>query len=207
MELRSNDFENGTAIPDALAFGKPADPVALSDNLSPHLAWKDAPAATRSFVLTCIDVDAPSSGEDVNKPDRQVPSGLERVEFVHWLMANIPAECGELVRGSCCEGVTPHGKQDPIGPPGSVQGRNDYSDWFADDDAMAGEYRGYDGPCPPWNDSLVHHYHFDLYALDVERLDLEPGFTLDELRQAMDGHVLAAAPLKGFYTLNPDLRA
>lgn len=206
MELRSDDFDHGTEIPDRLAFGKPGDPVELSDNLSPHLAWKDAPAGTRSFVVTCIDFDAPSSPEDVNQTDRQVPSDLERVEFVHWLMANVPAECGELARGSCSEGVTPGGKIDPPGPPGSVQGRNDYTAWFADDKDMAGEYRGYDGPCPPWNDSLLHHYLFDVYALDVAKLDLEPGFTMDELRAAMEGHVLAEAPLKGTYTLSPDLR-
>ena len=34
---------------------------------------------------------------------------------------------------------------------------------------MAGHYFGYDGPFPPFNDSLVHHYVFTLYALSVER--------------------------------------
>ncbi len=42
MQLRSNGFENGAAMPDRCAFGKPGDPVELSDNLNPHLAWKDA---------------------------------------------------------------------------------------------------------------------------------------------------------------------
>jgi len=30
--------------------------------------------------------------------------------------------------------------------------------WCASDEAMMGEYHVYDGPCPPWNDSLVHQY-------------------------------------------------
>ena len=34
---------------------------------------------------------------------------------------------------------------------------------------MAGNYFGYDGPFPPFNDSLVHHYVFTLYALAIER--------------------------------------
>lgn len=205
MQLRSDNFQNGQPIPPQFAFGKRAKPVALSDNRSPHLAWKDAPLATRSFVLTCIDIDVPSKGDDVNQPGRTVPAALPRVEFVHWLMANIPAECGELAAGACSEGVVPHGKRAPYGPPGSVQGINDYTGWFAGDADMGGEYLGYDGPCPPWNDSLMHHYQFRIYALNVASLPLADGFTVAELRAAMEGHVLAEAVLTGTYTLNPSL--
>lgn len=203
MQLRSDNFERSQPIPPKLAFAKRAAPVALSDNLSPHLAWKEAPLTTRSFVLTCIDVDVPSKPDDVNQEGRSVPADLPRVEFVHWLMANIPVECGELAEGACSEGIVARGKRAPYGPPGSVQGINDYTGWFAGDPDMRGEYLGYDGPCPPWNDSLVHHYHFRLYALDVEHLKLADGFTVAELRAAMDGHVLAEAELMGSYSLNP----
>ena len=203
MQLRSDNFESAQRIPAKCAFGRPAQPVALSDNRSPHLAWKDAPAGTRSFVLTCIDPDVPSRGDDVNQAGRTVPAELPRVEFVHWLLANIPAECGELAEGACSDEVTPRGKREPFGPPGSVQGLNDYTGWFAGDPAMAGQYLGYDGPCPPWNDALLHHYRFSVSALDVPALPLSPGFTLAQLRQAMAGHVLAEASLVGTYTLNP----
>jgi Raf kinase inhibitor-like YbhB/YbcL family protein len=203
MRLRSGNFIDGQPIPAANAFGKPGAPVALSDNRSPHLAWCDAPAGTRSFVLTCIDADVPSRGDDVNQVGRTVPADLPRVEFVHWLMANIPAECGELAEGACSDGITPHGKRKPFGPPGSVQGVNDYTGWFARDADMAGDYLGYDGPCPPWNDSLVHHYRFSLHALDVAALPLTAGFTLAQLRAAMDGHVLASATLTGTYAIRP----
>ena len=203
MQLRSDNFSDGQPIPATNAFGQPGDPVALSDNRSPHLAWTGAPPAVRSFVLTCIDPDVPSRGDDVNQEGRTVPADLPRVEFVHWLMANIPPECGELAEGACCDGIIAHGKHAPFGPPGSVQGRNDYTGWFAGDADMAGDYLGYDGPCPPWNDSIVHHYHFRIHALDVAALDLRPGFTLAELRAAMAGHVLAEASLVGTYTLNP----
>jgi hypothetical protein len=203
MHLRSDNFANGQPIPATFAFGKRGDPVALSDNRSPHLAWRGAPAATRSFVLTCIDPDVPSRGDDVNQPGRTVPADLPRVEFVHWLMANIPAECGELAAGACSDGITARGKRAPFGPPGSVQGVNDYTGWFAGDAEMGGEYRGYDGPCPPWNDARLHHYHFKLHALDVAVLPLAAGFSLAELRAAMAGHVLAEAELIGSYSLNP----
>jgi Raf kinase inhibitor-like YbhB/YbcL family protein len=203
MQLRSDNFENGQPIPATFTFGKVADPFALSDNHSPHLAWRDAPPLTRSFVLTCIDPDVPSKGDDVNQAGRTVPADLPRVEFVHWLMANIPAECGELAAGACSDGVTPRGKRDPIGPPGSVQGVNDFTGWFSGDDDMGGEYLGYDGPCPPWNDSLPHHYHFKLYALDVVELALVKGFSREQLQVAMAGHVLDEAELIGTCSLNP----
>lgn len=84
---------------------------------------------------------------------------------------------------------------------------NDYTGWFANDPDMKGEYRGYDGPCPPWNDALRHHYHFTVHALDVAALALPPGFDLAALRAAMDGHALASAELTGIYTLNRELAA
>lgn len=207
MQLRSDNFQPGKPIPPTCAFGKPGRPMELSDNRSPHLAWKDAPAGTRSFVLTCVDTDVPSQADDVNKEGRVVPADLPRVEFVHWLMVNIPAECGELAEGACSDGITPHGKKEPFGPPGSVQGLNSYTDWFKGDPQMEGAYLGYDGPCPPWNDSLVHHYHFHIHALDLEYLALKPGFSLAELRAAMNGHVLAEASLTGTYSLNPNVPA
>ena len=207
MQLRSDNFENGQPIPAQFAFGKRAEPFALSDNHSPQLAWKDAPPATGSFVLTCIDTDVPSRGDDVNQAGRSVPADLPRVEFVHWLMANIPEECGELSAAACSDEVTPRGKRDPFGPPGSVQGKNDFTGWFAGDADMGGDYLGYDGPCPPWNDLLLHHYHFRVYALDVAALRLARGFTRDELTAAMACHVLAEAELTGTYSLNPAVAA
>lgn len=206
MQLRSDNFADGQPIPTEFAFGKPAGPFALSDNRSPHLAWKDAPDGTRSFVLTCIDMDVPSRGDDVNQPGRSVPADLPRVEFVHWLMANIPRECGEMAAGACSDGVTARGKRSPVGPSGSVQGINDFTGWFAGDEAMAGTYLGYDGPCPPWNDTLLHHYHFAVSALDVAALPLPLGFDVAALNAAMAGHVLAAATLVGTYSLNPAVR-
>jgi Raf kinase inhibitor-like YbhB/YbcL family protein len=203
MQLRSDSFKQGQPIPPEFAFARIGNPVELSDNISPHLAWKDAPQGTRSFALLCIDKDVPSKPDDVNKEGHTVPADLPRVEFSHWLMVDIPAECGEFGAGASGEGVVPRGKRHPVGPPGSKQGVNDYTGWFAGDKDMEGTYLGYDGPCPPWNDSIVHHYHFRLYALDVASLGLEDGFSLADVRKAMDGHVLAEAQVMGTYSLNP----
>jgi len=70
---------------------------------------------------------------------------------------------------------------------------------------MAGDYFGYDGPCPPWNDSILHHYEFTLYALDRAELELEGAVNVAALRAAMKDHVLAQATLMGTYSLNPEL--
>lgn len=206
MQIRSDSFADNTRIPHEFAFCKPGNPVELSANRNPHLAWRDAPAGTRSFALACIDGDVPSRGDDVNQPGRTVPAELPRVDFVHWLMVDIPATCTEIAAGACSDGITPHGKRTPHGPAGSRQGRNDYTGWFASDPAMAGDYLGYDGPCPPWNDALLHHYCFRVYALDVAQLDLPHNFGWAELRAALRGHVLGEAEIVGTYSLNPAVK-
>jgi phosphatidylethanolamine-binding protein (PEBP) family uncharacterized protein len=70
---------------------------------------------------------------------------------------------------------------------------------------MAGEYYGYDGPCPPWNDLRVHTYVFTLYALDIPRLPLEDRFSGPEARLAIMGHILDEAQVFGVYSLNPEI--
>jgi Raf kinase inhibitor-like YbhB/YbcL family protein len=206
MHLRSDSFEHRGRIPAEFAFGRRGDagePCVLSANRNPHLAWDDVPAGTRSFVLLCVDPDAPSRPDDVNQADREVPAGLPRVDFVHWVMVDIPADVRAIAAGRCSDGVTARGKREPSGPDGSRQGENDYSGWFAGDPDMGGEYLGYDGPCPPFNDALVHRYFFRLFALDVARLASPPRFTAGAVLAAMRGHVLAEALVYGTYALNP----
>ena len=84
-------------------------------------------------------------------------------------------------------------------------GINDYTQWFADDAEMQGDYYGYDGPCPPWNDSIVHHYVFTLYALDVPRSPVDGRFRGSDVIAAIARHVLESARLTGTYSLNPDV--
>jgi Raf kinase inhibitor-like YbhB/YbcL family protein len=209
MRIRSDDFVHMQPIPEEFAFGKVGtngEHMVLAPNRNPHFAWSDVPAATRSFVLMCVDTDVPTRADDVNKEGRHVPASLARTEFLHWLMTDIPLECRELGTGSCAEGVIAHGRRDPSGPPGAKQGINDFTGWFAGDAAMSGDYYGYDGPCPPWNDDVVHHYHFRVYALGVPTLGVSGRFGVAEARAAMQGHVLAEAAITGTYTLNAALR-
>ena len=71
------------------------------DNISPALAWSEAPAGTRSFAVTIADLDAPG--------------------FWHWLIYNIPATVTALSAGA--GDLTQH-----LAPTGSVQGANSFGD-------------------------------------------------------------------------------
>ncbi|MCH8477681.1 MAG: YbhB/YbcL family Raf kinase inhibitor-like protein [Wenzhouxiangella sp.] len=207
MTLHSSDLKDNQPIDPRFAFGKPDadDHMSLSDNLNPHLAWDDVPEGTRSFVILCMDPDVPSIADDVNQEGKRLPVDMPRVDFCHWAMIDVPADLREIGTGDCSSGVTPRGKKKPSGPPGSRQGLNDYTSFMAGHPEMGGDYHGYDGPCPPWNDERLHHYIFTVYALDLDRLDLADGFSGHDVLKAIQGHVLGQASLAGTYTLNPTL--
>jgi len=208
MKLTTTAFADTAPIPAEFAFGRidPAAHVALSNNLNPDFAWSGAPAGTRSFALVCHDPDVPSRGDDVNVEGRVVPATLPRVDFFHWVLIDLPAASASIARGGHSSGVTARGKAGPAAPGGGRHGINDYTGWFAGDRDMAGDYHGYDGPCPPWNDAIAHRYVFTLYALDVPALAVPARFTGQDARRAMQGHILAQASLTGRYTLNPAVR-
>jgi Raf kinase inhibitor-like YbhB/YbcL family protein len=208
MKLTSTAFADGGPIPGPLAFcvTDAATHAKLSENLNPDLRWSDLPAGTQSLALICYDPDVPSRPDDVNKEGRTIPASLPRVEFFHWVLVDLPADTPPLARGEFSRGITPRGKPGPRAPRGARQGINDYTGWFAGDKDMSGQYHGYDGPCPPWNDERVHHYVFTLYALDVARLGVGESFTGTDARKAMAGHVLGQATLTGVYTLNPSVK-
>ena len=67
MELTSSAFKDGDKIPVEYTCDS------VETVISPPLTWLNAPAETRSFVLTCVDIDAPHG------------------KFVHWIVFNIPA--------------------------------------------------------------------------------------------------------------------
>jgi Raf kinase inhibitor-like YbhB/YbcL family protein len=206
MKLWSDSWVNGERIPTPYAAGKPdvAKGVTFADNISPHLAWAEVPVGTKSFALICHDFDVPSRGDDVNQPGREVPADLPRVDFFHWVMVDLPASLTELKEGQFSRGFTARGKPGPevAAWPGARHGLNDYTGWFASNPEMAGDYFGYDGPFPPFNDSLIHHYVFTVYALAVERVAVEGKFTGPQVREAIYPHILAEATHSGTYTLN-----
>lgn len=73
-------------------------------NRSPQLAWRDAPAGTRSFAITVYDPDAPTG------------SG-----WWHWLAWDIPATVATLPGGAGVTGKLPEGVKEgrtDFGTPG-----------------------------------------------------------------------------------------
>jgi hypothetical protein len=199
MHIGSSSFEHRGRIPAEFAMGAPEG---FGGNRNPELHWDDAPAGTRSFALLCIDTDAPTDPTTVGREDVQIPVEQPRADFVHWVLVDIPADVRAIAAGSCSDGVTAHGKRGPNGPQGARQGLNDYTGWFAGNADMDGDYLGYDGPYPPFNDLRLHRYFFRLFALDVARLDLPERFTAADVFAAMHGHVLDEASVQGSYSLN-----
>lgn len=204
MKLWSETFRDGGLMPADYAFAEidPASRVRLAGNRNPHLAWDDVPNGTESLALFCIDPDAPQDASLANRDDQALPLTALRGDFYHWSLLDIPISMRVIAAGEFSSGITPRGK---AAGSGLRQGINDYTGWFASDAAMAGDYYGYDGPCPPWNDERIHHYIFRLYALDVPQLALPERFTGQQAHAVLYGHILDEAQLVVAYSLNPEL--
>lgn len=209
MKFWSDKIKDGGFISPLYAAGA-IGTEGFAPDLNPPLAWDEVPQQTQSFVLICHDPDAPSVKTDVNKTDREVPAATPRSYFFHWVLVDLPADLRQIGQGEFSDGFVVKGKPGPAALHNSRQGLNDYTSWSAKDPAMAGSYFGYDGPYPPFNDSIPHRYIFTLYALAVPRLEVAGSFTgqqvLAELADLQSqGKVLAVSSFTGLYTLNPRL--
>ncbi len=158
FKVESSTFKEGELLPQKTAF----DGFDCGgQNILPHLKWSNAPAGTKSFVITEYDPDAPTV------------SG-----FWHWGIFNIPASVSEIAEGANQSGSL---------PAGSAQIFTDYGS------------TGYGGSCPPVGDK-PHHYHFTVYALSTEKLELTPATTTGAfLMFNIRGSILAEAKITGMY--------
>jgi Raf kinase inhibitor-like YbhB/YbcL family protein len=108
------------------------------------------------------------------------PDAPRAEPWVHWVIFKISSLLDHLP-----EGIARSPR--PSKPAEVLQGRNS---WPSDN-------IGYRGPMPPPGHG-THHYHFRLYALDVE-LNSERALSKEELLELMQGHVLAEAEMVGTY--------
>lgn len=101
FKITSNSFKDGDYLGQEFYLSTDFGFACAGANKSPHLAWSGAPAGTKSFAVTCLDVDAPTG------------SG-----FWHWVVCNIPATVTELPLGA--------GSAGGIMPAGALQSRTDF---------------------------------------------------------------------------------
>lgn len=107
-------------------------------------------------------------------PDAPTGSG-----WWHWLIFNIPSNVDSLKEGA--------GNSDSqLMPIGAVQSVTDY-----------GEV-GYGGPCPPIGDG-IHQYVITVYALDVEKLDLDKTANPALVGFNINAHTIEKASLVIYY--------
>ena len=92
----------------------------------------------------------------------------------HWTAANVPGDLTEIPENS---------SQKP--PFSMIQGKNSTaSPYIQEKDPLICQH--YVGPTPPQG---IHNYELRIYALD-QKLALAPGFWMNELLHAMEGHIL-----------------
>lgn len=106
-------------------------------------------------------------------PDAPTGSG-----WWHWVVFNIPATVTELKLGA---GSTQAAEL----PKGAVQSRTDFGK------------PGYGGPCPP--PGRAHRYIFTVYALPVEKLELDENATAAMVGFMINGHAIGEGKLMARY--------
>jgi Raf kinase inhibitor-like YbhB/YbcL family protein len=90
--------------------------------------------------------------------------------FRHWGVFDIPASARSLGGGQ----------------PAGTEVANDFGK------------TGYGGPCPPKGHG-AHHYHFKLFALDTDRLDVGANAKIADVEHAAQQHAVAQGELVGTY--------
>jgi Raf kinase inhibitor-like YbhB/YbcL family protein len=208
MKILSETFDDMGFMPEECAFGLlgPDKEYIWGKNRNPHFAWSDLPQGTKSLALINDDLDVPVKLDTFNKDGSVVAKDQQRRTLCHWVLVDLDPSGAPLRLGEFSDGVTIGGKPGPKAARGTRQGINEYTDWFKNDTKMRGDYFGYDGPCPPWNDERPHRYVFTLYALDTPQLGLQGNFDKYAALEAMRGHVLSEASITGLYSLNPDVK-
>ena len=112
--------------------------------------------------------------------DSDIPTpSFQALEFVHWVLYNIPGDMVEL-----SEAVTGAA----LSRSGGIMGRNG-----------SGQHRYYP-PCPPFGS---HRYVFRIYALDLSAIQ-PVRETKGAVMKAMEGHILAYGELTGTYGKQAD---
>jgi Raf kinase inhibitor-like YbhB/YbcL family protein len=144
-------------------------------------AFRDGAMIPRKYTCDGNDISPPL--EWIDPPgkarsfvllcdDPDAPGGT----WHHWAAYDIPADITSLL-----EGAAQRQRQRDF-----KQAINDF------------ERSGYGGPCPP-RDHGLHHYHFRLLALSIDRMPAEKDLTCSDVEREARKHLLAEAILVGVY--------
>ncbi|HEY2532656.1 MAG TPA: YbhB/YbcL family Raf kinase inhibitor-like protein [Xanthobacteraceae bacterium] len=205
LKVHVGSLKNGGTLPNKYAFCVPAEQghTTGGPNINPSISWSQGPKGTKSYAIIVYDTDSPATQrEKMNKEGETLTAAVPRRNFYHWILVDIPANVTSISEGADSNARVVHGK--PAAPSAvGVKGLNDYTKVTATNEAMKGQYYGYDGPCPPWNDDTIHHYHFTVYALSVDTLNLPKDFDAEAAQDAMKGRILAQGEQLGLFTQNP----
>ena len=112
MQLTSDAFDQGGAIP--------SKHTGEGEDVSPALAWSNAPAEAKAYAVVCHDPDAP------------LVSANGTYGFVHWVLYNIPGSVTRLAEGDSgyTSGQSGFGKAGYGGPmPPNGHGMHNYFFW------------------------------------------------------------------------------
>lgn len=195
FSITVDGLEAGRAIaaPQALcvptADGK-SEPI--PDVTRPTIRWNGAPKGTKSFAVFMMDPDVPADFTDAGKEGKIIAENAKRQDFFHWGVVDIAADVTTIQGGlaklplaSGCELPNDLGAAGYVPTPGQ-----------------------YGGPCPPWNDARIHHYHFIVLALSDNVTVAKDETAKAVFTRLIDSpSVLGKAAVVGTYTLNQTLRA
>ncbi len=168
---------NGVGLAAQATDTPPAGPMALTLN-SP--AFTDGEPIPAQYTCDGTNVSPPLAWTEPPAGTKSFAVVIEDTDapqqtpFVHWIVYNLPAKTRLLQ-----EAFAPNESL----ADGTRQGLTDFG------------MTGYGGPCPPTG---THRYVFKLSAVDTI-LDLPRRAALNELTQAISGHLLAQTQLVGTY--------
>jgi Raf kinase inhibitor-like YbhB/YbcL family protein len=204
LKVKVDSVRNGGTLANKHAFCVAAAQGHLKggQNINPSVSWSKGPKGTQSYAIILTDTDSPKEQRDkMNKEGETLTSAVARQTYYHWVLVDIPANVTAVKEGADANARVPHGR--PADSTVGVKGLNDFTKYTASNEALKGKYFGYDGPCPPWNDENLHHYHFTVYALSVKSLGLPKEFDPPAAVEAMKGKVLAEGKFDAIFTTNP----
>ncbi len=123
--------------------------------------------------LSWSDAPAGTKSFTLTMFDPDAPTGSG---FWHWLVVNMPPATKELAKGASKSGM----------PAGALQTRTDFG------------APGYGGPCPPKGDK-PHRYQFTLFAVDVDKLEVNADTSAAVVGFNLHFHTLGKAAFTATY--------